>query len=362
MFDLSLMSLVFLVFLIGCYVGNIKVKGVSLGLSAVLVTAMVVGGMLTSIFPQKAEMLGSDLKILSQLGTALFIPSIGLLAGADISCGVTKKNVTYFFVGFVAVCIALGTMEGIACIDAEMNKSLMRGILCGAMTSTPGLTALCENDNVNSEYAVLGYGCSYLFGVIGTVLAAQWVARKEDASFLKNNGAIDINIAGNMTNCLLWIALSVVLGNIVGNFNVPYLNVSAGGSGGMLCVSILLGAMLRRRSMILKKEEIDCYRELGLILFFVGNGITAGMNLTLTFEFKWFLYGALLTILPICLVYLIGKFLFKLTKTKTASLIAGAMTSSPAIGTLIAHSRDKVDLSIYSFSYLGAMLAMVLFI
>ena len=63
MFDLSLMSLVFLVFLIGCYVGNIKVKGVSLGLSAVLVTAMVVGGMLTSIFPQKAEMLGSDLKI-----------------------------------------------------------------------------------------------------------------------------------------------------------------------------------------------------------------------------------------------------------------------------------------------------------
>lgn len=337
-------------------------KGVSLGLSAVLVTAIVVGGMLTSIFPQKAEMLGSDLKILSQLGTALFIPSIGLLAGADISCGVSKKNVTYFFVGFVAVCIALGTMGGIICIDAKINKSLMRGILCGAMTSTPGLTALCENDNANAEYASLGYGCSYLFGVIGTVLTAQWVARKEDVNFSKVNNTTGISLAGKNTNCLLWIGLSVALGSIVGNFTVPHLTISVGSSGGMLCVSILLGVVLKRKSMILKKEDIDCYRELGLILFFVGNGITAGMKLTLTFEFKWFLYGILFTMLPICLVYLIGKFLFKLTKTQTACLIASAMTSSPAIGTLIVHSRDKVDLSIYSFSYLGSMLAMVLLI
>ena len=66
----------------------------------------------------------------------------------------------------------------ISVIDKAINYSSLLGILCGALTSTPGLSSVCELIGSENEIAVLGYSCSYLLGVILVVFFTQLFAEK----------------------------------------------------------------------------------------------------------------------------------------------------------------------------------------
>ena len=54
-----------------------------------------------------------------------------------------------------------------------------------------------------------------------------------------------------------------------------------------------------------------------------------------------------------------NKFLFSKSIEQTASVIAGGMTSTPAIGVLLKNNNVSPDLCAYSLTYIGALLAMV---
>ena len=95
------------------------------------------------------------------------------------------------------------------------------------------------------------------------------------------------------------------------------------------------------------------------MLFFVGSGINAGQSLT-TGDIYWngILYGAMISAVSIFGGYLLTHGLFKFSKIESLSIICGGMTSTPAIGAL--QERDQeVDLSLYSMSYIGALIALI---
>ncbi len=145
-----------LIISLGYLVGNIKVKGVSLGSSAILFVGLYAGF--------KGINLPSILKI---LGLSFFIYSIGLQAGPKLRSMFKAENLKLELMAFIIVFTgAILTAIGIYVFGFEKNIAI--GIFAGALTSTPGLAAAYEA--TGSNLTSIGYGVAYPFGVIGVIL------------------------------------------------------------------------------------------------------------------------------------------------------------------------------------------------
>lgn len=351
--------LLFFVIIVGYCVGRIRIRNISLDLSAILIFAVIVGYLLSAVVPQTIDTdFENTMSLFSKLGTALFVSAIGLASGNSVAQGFNKSNFVSLLIGAGMVVMAIITTKIIGLLDDDMDTSLLLGILCGAITTTPGLSAVCEAPGVVPELAVLGYSCSYLFGVIGVVMFVQLMTRKA-----KDQPATESQIRKTTKShmkCLVPIGLSVAVGTICGSIEFAFADFSLGTSGGILCVAIAIGLVIGRRGKEIHPEKISCYRNFGLMMFFVGSGIPAGIELTSAFDVKWFVYGVILTAVPILCGYLLSYLVFKKKLSSSMCIVAGGMTSTPAIGVLLRNPKLSLDLSAYSFAYIGALLTIVI--
>ena len=141
----------------------------------------------------------------------------------------------------------------------------------------------------------------------------------------------------------------------------PATHISLGMSGGILLSGLLIGYFLRKKkaNSTIPKSYCSLYRNFGLILFFVGNGIPSGMQMLKTFKPYVIVYGIILTLFPIILTYVFCRYGIKEDKRTTLNIICGSMTSTPAFGILSRCGRISTDLSVYTYSYIGALVTMV---
>lgn len=153
----------FLIIVIGILVGRIKIKGVSLDVSAVIFVAIVFGHF-GIIIPAEIQ----------AIGLILFIYSIGIQAGPGFFDSFKSQGVKWsilagaiVFTGFLVILASyyLFDLEAIAAI----------GIYTGALTSAPGLAAGIEASG--SELVSIGYGIIYPIGVIGVILTINLLPR-----------------------------------------------------------------------------------------------------------------------------------------------------------------------------------------
>lgn len=359
---LSPLSVAFIVIICGYLIGKIKFAKISLDLSGVLIVAVLTGWMLSSVASCSSVInvieYETNMKFFSSFGTALFVSSIGVSTGGILDFR-NKKDMKAIAIGSLMVCSAFVVMNIISEVDTNVSKSKLLGALCGALTTTPGLSAACELENVVPNDITLGYGCAYLFGVIATVLFVQVISNKSmDTS---NMGSKVEELYENKAALygLLQIGCVVVLGRIIGNIEIA--NFSLGNSGGMLCVGIIVGIIVKkvRPFKSLTTKMLAPFRNMGLVLFFVGNGIPAGMQLTSGVEIKVIFYGVLMTMSPIISGTLLYKHFFK--DRVPATTIAGGMTSTPAIGVLV-EKHNNISLSKYALAYFGALITIVMLI
>lgn len=357
---LSPIVIVFTIITIGLILSKIKVFGVSLDLSAILIVAIIFGYLIIEFLPNlHNNNFENSLSFLSKIGTALFVSAIGLLSGESFANNFKKSNIIHFFIGSAMVCISFVFTNIISIIDTNIDKSILSGILCGALTSTPGLSAVCESIGINSENAIIGYGCTYIFGVIGVVLFVQVISKKSTTNTNTNTQVENSSLTMPNIESLIYIGLSVILGYILGNISI--VNSSLGASGGILCSSILIGLLISKyNKKNLGSDILTTYRNFGLILFFVGSGVPAGLKLNTSFNLLWCIYGVILTIIPIILGYIICHLIAHKSTLETATTIAGGMTSTPAIGVLIRNQKLDPDLTVYSFTYIGALLSIII--
>ena len=146
---------------------------------------------------------------------------------------------------------------------------------------------MCEMADIDPSVASAGYGAAYLFGVIGVVLFVQAFLPKK---LPPEKTISDGNQNGDMDG-LFFIAAAAVGGTVLGGFKIPIFNHSAGIAGGILIAGIVCGMAVRKFPRFKNGlQHLSVYRNLGLMLFFVGNGISAGENLTMLSDIKWFAY------------------------------------------------------------------------
>ena len=131
----------------------------------------------------------------------------------------------------------------------------------------------------------------------------------------------DSNQNGNSDGLFL-IAVASVSGTALGGLKIPGFNHSLGTAGGILIAGIVCGMLVCKLTRFKNGvQHLSVYRNLGLLLFFVGNGISARENLNMLSDMKWFVYGAngYLYTCRKCF----GLFYFQKNTVKRLSVIAG---------------------------------------
>lgn len=347
--------LCFMAIVLGSLLGGIKIKGFSLDISAVLIVSVLIGVFISKLngFDSNSEF-ANDMSLFSKFGTAIFISAIGLTSVDTVSKGIDRKDIFAAAIGSLMVLVSFLFVVGIGVADFGVPKSALLGVLCGSMTSTPALTAICENEALINGEIILGYGTTYFLGVVGVVLFVQILGKQCKFENYPNTKNEDKNSA----HPLILMGISVISGSLFGEMRI--LNVSIGATGGVLLASIIVGLLNKR---VFYKNEVSfsnlcIYRNLGLMLFFVGNGISAGIRLTEGTSLKWFICGGLITSCVCGFGYCFSRVVFGFNREKSLFVVSGGMTSTPAVAVALKQCGNK-DLSLYSFSYFGALITMV---
>ena len=162
---------------VGVLLGKIKFFGVSLGVTFVLFTGIVCGHF---GFTGNTQIL----TFLQDFGLILFVFCIGLQVGPSFFTSFKKGGVSMNVVamGVVALNIAVA-LALYYLLDGRIELPMMVGILCGAVTNTPGLGAANEalsQLNYDGPQIAMGYACAYplgVLGIIGAIIAIRLLCR-----------------------------------------------------------------------------------------------------------------------------------------------------------------------------------------
>lgn len=165
---------------------------------------------------------------------------------------------------------------------------------------------------------------------------------------------------------ILPVALGIILGVLVGKINLALGNFSfsPGLTGGVLIVALVVSRIGKTGPIIwtMSSPANQLLRQLGLIFFLAAVGTGAGAEIVDTFNsygYQLFLYGAVITLLPMIVAALAGKWLFKMNILSMLGAISGSMTSTPGL----AAADSMTDTNAHSIAYATVYpVAMVLLI
>ena len=409
-----LMFIVFVTMALGYLLGRITVKGVSLGTAGVFIMALIIGALFFGYDPDTNSIVGkltqspfssSYLKIIENLGLILFVTSVGFIAGPNFFSSLRKNFKSYALLSVII--IMLGGLTTLACIKVFGCDTVMAvGILSGALTSTPAFSAAKdtvssiygENSAIISDYvgshpgtnaadissqavaafenqATVGHGIAYIFGVVGVVLFVQIVPKilKADIEEERNKisnidvgkdklGKLKLFNADNFGFAAF--AIAVFIGMLVGGIKIPMgsSTFSLGTTGGCLLASLVVAHFGHFGPLNMRPEPkvLEVFREFGLMAFLIGAGLPGGANFVRYFQPVYFIYGALMTTVPMIVGFLIAHKVMKLPLFNNLGGITGGMTSTPALGTLINTAKTDNVANAYAAAYPIALIVVVL--
>ncbi|MBE6569981.1 MAG: permease [Ruminococcaceae bacterium] len=397
-----LMFSIFVIAALGYLLGRITIKGVSLGTAGVFIVALLYG----ALFFDKVEAaltaggttyVSNGLKIVENLGLVLFVTAVGFIAGPNFFKNLKKNFKSYILLGLVIIlsgglaCVACYYIGRGAEADPKQFMAMLDGLLSGSLTTTPGFSAAKAtvenlygaNPALAAKYeaaVTVGHGIAYLFGVVGVVLFVQLIPKFAKADMDKERElliSVDVGAKKEYTGKLVEIdgmglaafGLAVAIGLFVGGIKIPLsadglsgTTFSLGATGGSLITALVLGHFGRigMFSIMPPKKVLEVFRELGLMLFLIGAGVAGGAEFIAYFKPVYFLYGVVMTLIPMIVGYFFARKVLKLSLLNSLGSITGGMTSTPALGTLIQVAKTDEVASAYAATYPIALLAIVL--
>ena len=198
--------LLFIVMAIGYAVGQIKIKGSSLGVAAVLFVGLFFGA------------LSAEIKlpvVVFELGLVIFVYTVGLSSGAGFFASFNRRGLRDNL--FILIMITLAAMMTTAAhFVLGLQSTVTAGMFAGSLTNTPALAGLLDTI---STYApanqldmmlaepVVGYSVAYPVGVLGMLVAIAVMQRvwkidyPQDISRLRNLNVVEKEIY-NRTVCV----------------------------------------------------------------------------------------------------------------------------------------------------------------
>ena len=177
----------FLTIAVGYLVGEINIKGFSLGVGAVLFVALAVGWFAPGSVP--APLVGT-------LGLALFLYTVGIQYGKQFFVGLTSAaGLKANFIAAIGVLLAGAvSVAFVTTMGVDIGHAL--GLFAGSGTSTPTLQAAIVT--LGNDDPAVGYSVAYPFGVAGPILLLY-------LAFMLLKPKIEVPVASGME--LLEIAL-----------------------------------------------------------------------------------------------------------------------------------------------------------
>jgi putative transport protein len=160
-----------------------------------------------------------------------------------------------------------------------------------------------------------------------------------------------------------------LVGIFIGAIRIPLSKEGFKGSafsltttGGVLLTCLILGHIgkIKKLSLKVDKKVLENLRELGLILFLLGSGIAGGTKFIEYFKVIYFFYGILITLIPLIIGFFFNKYVLKLCLLNNLGSLTGAMTSTPALGTLINVSKTDNIGNPYAATYPISLISVVL--
>ena len=198
----------------GLLLGNITLKGISLGSSVVLFTALLAGHLGYSI-PGG----------IGTLGLVLFVYCVGIGAGGRFFASVAREGATLGKLALVIVASG-GAITWAGAVLLDLPADLATGIFAGALTSTPALAAATEGLSDGASGVSIGYGIAYPFGVIGVVLFVQLLPRilKHDLEAIATSHEAEDDIDERVETVLVEVTNQNLFGKEIATTGISNLN------------------------------------------------------------------------------------------------------------------------------------------
>ena len=171
----------FTTMVLGYLLGRVSIKGISLGSAAIFLVALVVGhfkGVAFNNYQTWAvdeATVDSYFDMIKNFGLVLFVTAVGLIAGPGFFHNLVKNAKSYVLLGLIIILSGAGTCALITLVTG-ISSDITVGLLAGALTSTPALSAAQEAAGAGNNVAV-GYAIAYPFGVVGVVAFVQIVPK-----------------------------------------------------------------------------------------------------------------------------------------------------------------------------------------
>lgn len=394
-----LMFCLFAILFAGYSIGRITIKGISLGDAGVFIIALLFGALFCS--EQTPQLFGIEaiafdekwLEIVEKLGLILFVTSVGFIAGPKFFGNLKKNFKSYVLLGLIIIlaggvaawgCIMLGEHvlgygSSIETLDGFV--AMIVGLLSGSLTSTPAFSAAKATVDPSLQSLVsVGHGIAYIFGVLGVVLFVQLVPKLTKANMDEERA----KISGGATEeknkkefkllhldhmGIAAFSLAAILGMVLGAVKIPMTGAGISGTcfsltttGGCLLVALVLGhfGKIGKISIMPEQSTLKLFRELGLVLFLAGAGIPGGAEFVANFDPMYFVYGVIMTIVPMIIGFIFAKYVLKMPLLNNLGSLTGGMTSTPALGTLIGVAGTEDVAAAYAATYPIALIAVVL--
>ncbi|HEB1787107.1 TPA: putative transporter [Escherichia albertii] len=179
MSDIALtVSILALVAVVGLFIGNVKFRGVGLGIGGVLF-----GGIIVGHFVSQAGMtLSSDmLHVIQEFGLILFVYTIGIQVGPGFFASLRVSGLRLNLFAILIVVIG-GLVTALLHKLFNISLPVVLGIFSGAVTNTPALGAgqqILRDLGTPMEMVDqmgMSYAMAYPFGICG-ILFTMWLLR-----------------------------------------------------------------------------------------------------------------------------------------------------------------------------------------
>lgn len=392
---------IFLISTLGYLFGRIKVKGISFGTAGVFLVAILFGYLFSLPILKEVPILNnfyienvdSSLnvyysKVIQNIGLVFFVGAVGFVAGPSFFGNLKTKGKSLVLLVLSITLTSAIIALGFALIPG-IDTAFSLGVLAGSNTTTPGFSSALEAVEAlggSTELVKLGYAVAYPFGVIIIVLFVQVLPKllktdldkekKEIDSVVKTTQIENIKLFKFDKYGLAPFSIAIVLGLLLGAIKIP-LSLkgyegpcfSLGTTGGVLLVTILFGhfGKIGNISLEVSSSTSNLLRELGLVFFLIGSGVSGGVSLitqvnahgTLIILYG-LLAGIVMSILPLIVGFLVSRKILKLSVLESLGSITGGRTSTPALGMLIDTAKTANVASFYASAYPIALIMVVL--
>lgn len=283
---LSPFNLLFFIVIIGLVIGRIHIHKITLGIAGILFASIFVGSLIKIFVPDEYLTVLANtettMKTFKTLGSSLFVSVIGLQAGFSLKSN-SRGSIMALITGALMSLSGVTVMLTISAFDQTISHSTLLGVLCGALTSTPALSGVCELLGNDANAATIGYSSAYFSGVLLIVLISQaFVQNREKAMF-----TLQADTKSRIYFELILIYVSALLGKLLGDILKAHTGLNIGSTAFTLLFSLLIGHTVKsaKANATPSPVVLSTFRNLGLALFFVGTGFAAGIQY-ISFDIK----------------------------------------------------------------------------